>query len=259
MKRILLVAVMVMLACGSAWAADLNFSADAVVTTGEGGTASFKLYQKGAKQRYEMEDAGGGVQIVRPDRMLTWTVMTSEKMYMEMSFKPDARYAVNNPEQKADMKFIANEKIDGHPTKKYRVTMKSADTGKDEGGYAWMATDLKDVVIKFESLDGRDKFQYKNIKLGDGSKDSLYEVPKGFTKMDMPGMGVGGYSGGAYQGGQAGGTQNYEDYQQYVPQDARDAAPSEGEYQDGGDSSGGHSEGESEIEEGVGELLKSLW
>jgi hypothetical protein len=86
-------------------------------------------------------------------------------------------------EGEIERKHIANETIDGHPTKKYLITYKSGNN--KEQVYQWLATDIN-FPVKTASVDGSWVQEFKNINMG-SQPDSLFEVPSGYQKIQMPG------------------------------------------------------------------------
>jgi hypothetical protein len=148
------------------------------------------MYVKGTKQRMEVDEGGQkAINIMRGDKKVMWMLMPDEKMYMEMPLntqKQDAASRLNDPDVKMEKKFLADENVDGHPSKKYHVTM--TRNGKKEGsGFMWEATDLNNFPVKWQEEDGKTTVTWKNIKLGD-VPDSVFEIPAGYKKMSMPGM-----------------------------------------------------------------------
>ncbi len=167
-----------------------NFSAD-IVTTSHGSTHTSKMYRKDGKSRMEM--IGGKKEMItisRPDKQVTWMLMPESKTYMEMSSnmqKKDITSRLNDPSVKSEKTFIGNDTVDGHPAKKYHVTV-ILDGKKEASGFIWEATDMNNFPVKHQSEDGETTTIWKNIKTGDVS-DSLFEIPAGYKKMSMPGMG----------------------------------------------------------------------
>jgi Domain of unknown function (DUF4412) len=84
--------------------------------------------------------------------------------------------------QKAKMKKVGSDTIDGYACDKYETTMDHQ--GKSMKVYTWVATDLG-VPIKVVSEDGSFSMEYKDIKPGEVA-DSLFEAPQGYKKMKMP-------------------------------------------------------------------------
>jgi hypothetical protein len=158
-----------------------EFSADMALTSKEGGRMNdIKIYVKNNRMRQEFsEGAGRQVSISRPDKNLVWFVMPDEKMYMESDLSTDKNsmkeWKVEN-EQKA--KFVGKETVNGFACKKYEVK---------EGGdtvTTWISEELN-YPIKSKGKDW--EFELKNIKKG-GVADSLFEVPAGYRKMEIPTM-----------------------------------------------------------------------
>jgi hypothetical protein len=171
-----------------------NYSADMETTTTQG-TFTSKILYKDTKMRMESNTQGhNSINIIRPDKKTMWMLMVDNKSYMEMPLDmsgQDIQSKLQDPNIKTDKEFIANEIVDRHPTKKYHVTI-TTDGKKEKSGYIWEATDLGNFPVKFESEDKKMTTVWKNIKTG-GVVDSVFELPAGYKKMDMPAMpGAGG-------------------------------------------------------------------
>jgi len=155
------------------------------------------MYVKGKKQRMEINEEGQKtINIIRGDKQVMWMLMPDQKMYMEMRLtrqREDITSRLNDPDEKMEKKFLADEKVDGHPSKKYHVAM-TRNGKRDGSGFLWEATDLNNFPIKWQEEDGKTTVTWKNIKLGNVS-DSMFEMPSGYLKMDMPGMGSRGFMG----------------------------------------------------------------
>ena len=109
--------------------------------------------------------------------------MPSEKMYMEMPFDPQ-RAPKTEIRGEIERKHVGSEKIDGHPTEKYLITYKEG--AKIEKIYQWWATDIN-FPIKSADINNKWVQEYKNIKM-ETQPDKLFEVPAGYSKMQMPMM-----------------------------------------------------------------------
>jgi hypothetical protein len=171
-----------------------NYSADMETTTAQGSFTS-KMFFKDGKMRMESNTEGyKSINIIRPDRKVMWMLMVDSKTYMEIPLdmsKQDIQSKLHDPNIKTDKEFIANEVVDKHPAKKYHLTI-TTDGKKEKSGYVWEATDLGNFPVKYESEDKKMTTVWKNIKMG-GITDSVFEVPTGYKKMDMPAMpGMGG-------------------------------------------------------------------
>ncbi len=171
-----------------------NYSADMETTTAQGSFTS-KIFFKDTKMRMERNTQGHkSINIIRPDKKVIWMLMVDSKTYMEIQLdmsKQDIQSKLHDPNIKTDKEFIANEVVDKHPTKKYHLTI-TTDGKKEKSGYIWEATDLGNFPVKYESKDKGMTTVWKNIKTG-GVTDSVFELPAGYKKMDMPAMpGMGG-------------------------------------------------------------------
>jgi hypothetical protein len=161
-KKYFAVLLFVFLLSGNVLA--IEFSADTVSTyKGEHETKG-KMYFKPDKYRMDMKTHGDMIMITRVDKKVIWNIMPDQKMYMEIPFNLKNKPRVEEKfEGEIERKEVGSEVIDGHPTKKYLVTYKSGN--ETHQVYQWLATDI-------------------NI----GSQpDSLFEVPAGYQKVQMPG------------------------------------------------------------------------
>jgi hypothetical protein len=168
-----------------------NFSAELETTTTKG-TFTSKIFSKDGKQR--MEHSAGGresIHIARPDKKVVWMLMPDRKVYMEMPFdsrKQDISSQLHDPAIKTDKEFLGNETVDNHPARKYHVTI-IRDGKKEASGFLWEASDLNNFPVKHQNEDKTVSTVWKNIKF-DGPTDSLFEIPAGYKKMEMPMRGM---------------------------------------------------------------------
>jgi hypothetical protein len=169
-----------------------NFSADLETTTPKG-TFTSKIVSKDGKQRIEHSVGGReGVTIVRSDKKVVWMLMPGKKVYMEIALdsrKQDILSDLHDPTIKTDKEFLGNEAVDGHSARKYHLTI-TRDGKKEASGFLWEASDLNNFPVKHQNEDKTVTTVWKNIKF-DGAPDSLFEIPAGYTKMDMPTRGMG--------------------------------------------------------------------
>jgi hypothetical protein len=190
-RRLAVMLSLIFLFSGMALAAE--FSAD-TITTGKGHTNTGKAFFSKDKYRIDMEvpQKGSGKalssmsMITRIDKKVIWTIMPDRKMYMEKAYDDmkDRPMVEQKMAGEVERKEVGAETIDGHPTKKYLVTRKSG-IGQHQV-YSWWATDMN-FPIKTAAVDGSWSQEYKNIKIG-AQPDSLFEVPAGYTKFQMPGQ-----------------------------------------------------------------------
>jgi hypothetical protein len=161
-----------------------EFSATMVTKAG-GMEIPGKVYVKGDKIRNDIQASGHPVtNIMRPDKKLVWIIMPQQKMYMEMPINQETQQKMMSltEKQKAKMKKVGSETVNGYNCDKYETTMDYQ--GKPMKVYTWVATDLG-MPIKVVSEDGSFSMEYQDIKTGDVA-DSLFEAPQGYKKMKMP-------------------------------------------------------------------------
>jgi len=182
-KKFFLLLVFVLLFSGTASA--IEFSADTITTMKGGQKVAGKMYFKPDKFRMDMKTNEDMIMITRIDKKVIWNIMPKEKMYMEMPFdlKNKPKVEEKYPGE-IERKEVGRETIDGHPTTKYLITYKIDD--KKNQVYQWLARDIK-FPIKTAGVDGSWTQEFRNVKMV-AQPDSLFEVPPGYTKMQMPQM-----------------------------------------------------------------------
>ena len=185
-QRLTLILVMITLACwlGVGLAQAAEFSATVISKAGSQETHG-KMYFQGQKMRQEFASPQGtSITIIRPDKQVVWVIMPGQKMYMEMPFDKSqtGKAVMRMPEDKAQMKLLGTEKVNGYETEKYEAVIKN--NGKTEKSYIWLSKKLG-VPIKMTGENGEFSMEYKNIKEGN-IPATVFEVPAGYQKMSMP-------------------------------------------------------------------------
>lgn len=166
-----------------------DYSADRIIETSEGAMQQ-KVYASGEKERTEM--TVGGMQmigILRRDKQVMWSIMPTQRMYMEIGLRQAlAQQPASGPQPGTEITEVGTETIDGIRTTKYRMTV----SDKSVSGFLWLTKDniaLKmDLQTKAGSGDGRVVMRLQNLRMGrqDAAK---FEVPAGYNKMQLPGLG----------------------------------------------------------------------
>ena len=176
------------------WAAQLSrpqveYSADSVMQTEES-TTEQHVYVTPAKERREtLTGSGdGSVQIFRYDTKVMWLLMPSENMYMEHSM---GKNKGNDPSQWDFVETVmGDETLNGVKVTKYKTIATSTD-GKKYGGFSWRTKEgisvKTDLLYKQGNEKKRMMTELKNLKIG-RQDPQLFEIPKGYTKLDMGGM-----------------------------------------------------------------------
>lgn len=168
-----------------------EFSADMVQKSG-GQTVTGKIYVKETKMRMEMNHAGGStVTITLPDQHKSIILMPEQKMYMEHVISPGRETPMvgdRDLEEKATIKKLGTEEVNGYVCEKYEIIPHDASAGKTT---QWFSRELSyPIKSMHQGPQGESTTEYRNIKKG-GVADGLFQVPPGYQKMQMPGMGGG--------------------------------------------------------------------
>ncbi|MCJ7552887.1 MAG: DUF4412 domain-containing protein [Ignavibacteriaceae bacterium] len=183
--KALLSILFALLLCGSAFS---QFKAD-MVQTSEGVATTSKLYVEGSFYCIEQEEGGTAVRvIVNKDEMVTRVLRPEDKMYIEMSSTGmmskmnDVFMSVEDLQGSTDAKLLGKEEVNGYSCDKYVVNR----DGKDVMNF-WVSSELEFPVKVVNLMGNKMTMELKNIKMGD-IDDSMFKIPDGYTKMEMPGM-----------------------------------------------------------------------
>ena len=137
-----------------------------------------KIFMKGTTMRFE---AGGAMTITNPEKGVTWILMPQQKMYMEQAYQPMGRTQQWDDNMSNAAKKVGKETISGIKCTKYEHV---SDGHKV---YYWIS---KKIAFPVKVQDDNGHMILKNIKTGN-QPDSLFQVPSGYQKFAMPGMGKG--------------------------------------------------------------------
>ena len=118
------------------------------------------------------------VMIHRGDEKRTYSLYTNKKKYMVSDETEEGYYE----EPDVTKTFVADETVDGHPTKKYRITISYPGQEKQEG-YIWDATDLDGMTIRSEIDNETVKMTSTLTGIVMGPPPAaLFEVPGDYTE-----------------------------------------------------------------------------
>lgn len=185
------------LAVGSI-ASAAEYSADMVMKMGTM-TLKHHIAVKGDMMRQETNVPGGKGQqivIVRPDKKTVWMLDVNAKKYMEMPMND----RVGASKKWADMakggKFVkaaGTQTINGYLCDKYKIHQSEKDkkSGKtiSMDGTIWVSRKLNyEMKMDQSTPKGSMSMEMQNIK-EKSQPSSLFDLPKGYTKMTKPSMG----------------------------------------------------------------------
>ncbi len=176
------------------------FSADMQISSMQAGPAnrdmSGKLYVDQQAMRMDMQSAEGGANIITTfATQTTDIIMPQQHMYMEhragdnpMHRGPNTSdvhpYDPKNPcasDPGSTCKNLGTETVNGRSTEHWQVTHKDGNVSD-----VWIDNSLH---FPIKTVSGGTSWQLTNIK--EGPQDpSLFQVPAGFHKMDISGMGA---------------------------------------------------------------------
>jgi hypothetical protein len=184
----------------AAVASAAEFSAD-LTRTENGKVVKSRHYRKGVMVRDE-DTAKGIVQIIRPDKHVSWIIVPNGKLYFEQALPANAgtkstvRQWADLAKTNKDVRKLGTETVDGYTCDKYTLTrqvnLNAMTKGHAKGGksvavtvYAWLSPQLdQEVKVFSESSQGTSSAELTNIK-EQKLPASLFEVPAGYTKHEM--------------------------------------------------------------------------
>lgn len=180
--------------------AQTEFSADIVSEHKQGSMSNAKVYFAKDKMRIESHDKDPksmGAFIMNFSTQTSIVIMPAQHMYMEMPASTMNEKGAYNFFRTGDVENacsdwlkteenhggtchkVGNETVDGRNTVKYEGT-----NAKGETSQVWLDPKLR-FPVKWTGKNGTGEM--KNIQEG-SQPSNLFDVPTGFTKMDMGGM-----------------------------------------------------------------------
>ncbi|ULA68048.1 MAG: conserved exported protein of unknown function [Nitrospira sp.] len=171
---------------------NVEYSADQIIESEEGATKS-RIYSTPTKERREMSQGGASMMMItRHDKNVSWTLMPEEKMYMEAPGNKTSQDKTDLSGYHIEQTSLGEETVNGVVMNKSKIIMTGND-GTKMGGFMW--TTKEGILAKIDALavekgqKARFKMEQTNIKIGKQPAE-LFEIPKGFEKLDMGGMGM---------------------------------------------------------------------
>jgi len=182
----------------------VEYSADAYMETAEMVMQGPVHIAPGKERREYVMDGTKMVTIVRRDKQLIWSLMPDDEMYTEMRMT-ESKSPTDLGGYSIEQTAIGPETVNGVATNKKKIVMTSSD-GTKLGGFMWVTDE--GIVVKMDAIavdkksKERVKSELKNLRIG-RQEASLFEIPAGYTRMDMTGIGammMGGDDGGDDEG-----------------------------------------------------------
>lgn len=159
-----------------------EFAAD-MVSTADSGSFTARIFVGKDKTRIDSPES---VVITRIDKKVVWMLMPDRKMYMEQPFDPNKVAATSEKvEGEVERIPLGKDNVDGKSADKYKVVYRVK--GTENSVYQWIDPSLA-LPVKTAAIDGSWMMEYKNIEKGP-QPDSLFEIPAGYNKLEMPDMG----------------------------------------------------------------------
>lgn len=188
LKRVMVLGIFISSIVLSSMASAAEFSADLIIDNPQGKFAG-KVYIKGDKIRQEiLKEDMKQVVILRLDKGVTWTLMPENKMYMEISgigkkaTDPEIEEKIKDM---AEKKSLGKEKVNGYICEKYQYVYHDKSLGVLT---QWLSKRLNyPIKTEYKAAAYNMVTEYKNIK-EERIPDSLFEIPSGYQKMQLPMM-----------------------------------------------------------------------
>ena len=170
----------------------VEYSADRVIAGDGGKEHVYKIYSAPGKERMETKEGSGGAMIItRMDKKLVWTLMPSQKMYMETKFSGQGasrQKQAGFDQEKCDVRQTekGKEDVNGFPTRKMELAI-SCPGEEKYTGFVWLTKE--NIAMRMETSKAGKKettrLELKNLKIGK-QDPALFEVPAGYKSLAMP-------------------------------------------------------------------------
>jgi len=150
-----------------------------------------RIYHASGRSRMEMEERGVNQAIItRMDRKVVWVLMIPEKTYMETQLGKEEKTSDVRQCSYTTAKDAGKETVNGIPATVSEVEATCPD-GSAFSGKMW--TSREGILVKLEAAANgsakekgqRVRMELKNLVIGK-QNPALFELPAGFSKMEMP-------------------------------------------------------------------------
>lgn len=153
---------------------NLSFSARLVMDYKDA-SQEYKFNFSGDKTRLDMVKPGTGVSIIRKDLGVIWTLMSDNKLFLELPVKPENKNPlVFRPDEIVEYEKLGEETVDGRTLLHEKIVIKNEGEEKREF-YRWFDTGLG-WPVRIEASDGSWKMRLTDIEPGP-QDPALFEVP----------------------------------------------------------------------------------
>lgn len=171
---------------------NVEYSADQIIESEAGATKS-RIYSTPTKERRDMSQGGSVMMVItHHDKHVSWTVMPEEHMYMETAASLASQGQSDLSAYQIEQTSLGEDTINGVVMNKSKIIMTSTD-GTKMGGFMW--TTKEGILAKIDAIaveqgqKSRFKMEQTNITIAKQPAE-LFEIPNGFQKLDMGGMGM---------------------------------------------------------------------
>lgn len=183
----------------------VEYSADQTMETSEMAMKARVYYAPGKERREIVSDNGKMTMIVRQDKKLMWMLMPDDKAYREMPLQQGPANSGDLSGYKIlESSRVGEETVNGVATTKNKIIMQAPD-GSKMGGFHWLTREniavKMDMIAVDQGSKTRLKMELNDLKVG-RNDPAVFEIPAGYSKMDMPNLGsmLGGMGKGANRG-----------------------------------------------------------
>jgi hypothetical protein len=169
----------------------VEYSADSYMETADAVIQGPLYVTRGKERREYIQDGNRMVMIIRHDKKVTWMLMPDNKMYIEMKMTEERNERKGDlSNYKIEQTTVGPETVNGVKTTKSKIIM-TGPKGEKLGGFWWASKE--GIVVKIDAIavdkksKERIKTELKNLKVGK-QNPAVFEIPAGYSKMDMGGM-----------------------------------------------------------------------
>jgi len=204
-KLLLMAALALTAPAMAAQPGQVQYSADTHMETSDGVMNGTVYVAPGMERREFVQDGEKQIMIMRHDKKILWMLMPEDQAYLEMALGQGGGRKDDVSAYKITHTKVGTETVNGVKTTKSKIIM-IGPRGDKLGGFYW--TTKEGIVVKIDAIavdkksKERLKMELTNLKVGK-QQASVFEIPAGYSKMDMGMGGIGkmmmGGGGGASQ------------------------------------------------------------
>jgi outer membrane lipoprotein-sorting protein len=170
----------------------VEYSADSTLDAA-GMKMRTRVYYSPGKQRREVtSDGQQQVMILRVDKSISWMLMPDSRQYMDMPLSTGMESSGAVEGYEVQRTAAGKERVNGLDTTRYKAVLETP-AGIRLEGFIWVTE--QGLLVKLDAnatgseVSGRMRMDVTNVRFGP-QDPRLFEIPAGYTKYQLQGLGA---------------------------------------------------------------------